>query len=83
MAHSSQFTHGGSVGKNLGLAFRALLNILSFGALWFGLIQWATDTVLFELPEKVPVMCIAVGGGLTLLLLFVNLFLPMAHRAKR
>lgn len=83
MAQSSQFTHGGSVGKNLGLAFRALLNILSFGSLWFGLIQWTTDTVLFGLPEKAPVWCMAAGGGLTFLLLLVNLFLPMAHRAKR
>lgn len=83
MARSSQFTHGGSVGKNLGLAFRALLNILSFGALWFGLIQLATDTVLFGLPEKAPLLCTAIGGGLTLFFLLVNLLFPFAHRAKR
>ena len=33
MARSNEFTHGGSVGKNLVLLLRALLNLISFAAL--------------------------------------------------
>lgn len=82
MARSNEFTHGGGVGKNIGLMLRALLNILFFGALWFGLAQIGAGKVLFGLPEFVPALCTAAGGTGTLILLAVNLFLPFAHRAK-
>lgn len=82
MARSHEFTHGGSVGKNLGLLFRSILNILAFGVLWAGLLQLASNEVLFGSPEDTPMICTIVGGGATVLLLFVNLFLPWAHRAK-
>ncbi len=82
MASSNEFTHGGGVGKNIGLMLRTLLNILFFGALWFGLAQIGAGKVLFGLPEFVPALCTAAGGTGTLILLAVNLFLPFAHRAK-
>ncbi len=82
MARSNEFTHGGGVGKNIGLMLRALLNVLSFGALWFGLSQIGAEKIIFNLPDTVPTLCTAAGGIGTLILLAVNLFLPYAHRAK-
>lgn len=82
MARSNEFTHGGSVGKNLVLLLRALLNLISFAALWFGLSQWGADTVLFGLPAFVPTLCTFGGAGLCVLCLIVNLIGPFAHRVK-
>lgn len=81
MARSHEFTHGGSIGKNIGLLLRSFLNILSFGAFWFGLSQLDAEKIVFGLPEFVPTLCTAAGGIGTLILLAVNLFLPFSHRA--
>lgn len=80
MARSNEFTHGGGVGKNIGLMLRAILNLLSFGLLWFGLFQLGADEVLFGLPEKTPLICTVAGAALTLLFLFINLIAPWRHR---
>lgn len=80
MARSNEFTHGGGIGKNIGLMLRAILNLLSFGLLWFGLFQLGADEVLFELPEKIPLVCTIAGAALTLLFLVVNLITPWLHR---
>lgn len=82
MARSHEFTHGGSIGKNIGLLLRSFLNILFFGALWFGLSQLGAEKVAFGLPEVIPTFCTAAGGIGTLILLFINLFLPFSHRAR-
>lgn len=80
MARSNEFTHGGGVGKNIGLMLRAILNLLSFGLLWFGLFQLGADEVLFGLPDTVPLICTIAGAALTLLFLVVNLIAPWRHR---
>lgn len=81
MARSHEFTHGGSIGKNLGLLLRSFLNIVSFCALWFGLSQLGAEKVVFGLPDVIPAFCTAAGGIGTLILLAINLFLPFSHRA--
>ena len=75
MAKSGGFTHGGSVWKNLALLFRALANILAFGALWYGLVRMADEPML-------GTICAAAGGVLCVLLLAANLILPFIHRVK-
>lgn len=69
-----EFTHGGSVGKNLGLLLRGWGNMIAFIALWFGLITY--EKYSFSL------WLIIGGGALSLLFLFVNLILPYLHRKK-
>lgn len=80
MARSNEFTHGGGIGKNIGLMLRAILNLLSFCLLWFGLLQLGAGEVLFGLPDTVPLTCTIAGATLTLLFLIVNLISPWRHR---
>lgn len=82
MARSNEFTHGGSVGKNIALMLRAILNILSYAVLWFGISQLGAEAVIFGLPTFLPLLCTIAGGALCVLFLYVNLFLPYAHRVK-
>lgn len=80
MPRSNDFTHGGSVGKNLVLLLRALLNIFSFGVFGYGASQFAlpTEGFVFGLNE----LCFYGGAVLCLFCLVVNLFAPFAHRGK-
>lgn len=82
MARSNEFTHGGSVGKNLWLLLRALVNVIAFAALWFGLSQLGAEKVMFGLPDFLPLVLTIAGGVLTVFFLYVNLFAPFAHRKK-
>ncbi len=76
MARSNEYTHGGSAGKNIYLLFRALLNIVAFGALFFGLSPMSA-----ELGTLAIVITIA-GGVLLVICLWVNLIAPFIHRKK-
>ncbi len=82
MARSNEFTHGGSVGKNLALLLRALLNSISFALLWFGMSQWGTAAPLFKLPSLVAPVCTLSGAALTVLCLVLNLIVPLSRRVK-
>lgn len=82
MARSNEFTHGGSVGKNLGLLLRAIANVIAFALLFFGISQLGAAAVLFGLPSSLPLICTILGGVLTALFLYLNLFAPFAHRVK-
>ena len=79
---SGQFTHGGSNGKNMTLLLRALLNIISYALLWFGLAAWLPESPLIALPSPVPAVCTIAGAALTIVLLVLNLFKPYAVRVK-
>lgn len=76
------FTHGGSVGKNLWLLIRALMNLASFSLLWFGIAQWNAEEVLFRLAHPVPEICACVGGGLCLLCVVFQLVGPLVNRSN-
>ncbi len=75
MARSNEYTHGGSAGKNIYLLLRALLNIVAFGALFFGL------SMTEKLGSIATVITIA-GGVLLVICLWVNLIAPFIHRKK-
>ena len=76
MARSNEYTHGGSAGKNIYLLLRALLNIVAFAALFFGLSPMAQS-----LGSLATVVTIA-GGVLLVLCLWINLIAPFIHRKK-
>ena len=73
MPRNNEYTHGGSAAKNLGLLLRALLNLLSFGALWFALL---TPAFAYRTP-------VLIGGAVLCAICFVlNLLEPMLHATK-
>ncbi len=76
MARSNEYTHGGSAGKNIYLLLRALLNLIAFGALFFGLSPMAA-----ALGAMQTVVTIA-GAALLVLCLWLNLIGPFIHRKK-
>ena len=72
---SSEYTHGGSAGKNLGLLLRALFNLIAFAALWVGIWMERNDMAL--------ALSFLIGGGaLCVIGLIWNLIGPIVH-AKR
>lgn len=76
MARSNEYTHGGSAGKNIYLLLRALLNIVAFAALFFGLSPMAS-----ALGAIATIITIA-GAVLLVLCLWINLISPYIHRKK-
>ena len=82
MARSNEFTHGGSVGKNVALMLRAILNILAYGVMWFGIMLWIGSFTLFTIPSPIPLIMTIAGAVCVVILLVVNLFGPFAHRVK-
>jgi hypothetical protein len=76
MARSNEYTHGGSAGKNIYLLLRALLNIVAFAALFFGLSPMAQ-----KLDSLATVITIA-GAVLLVICLWINLIAPFIHRKK-
>lgn len=72
---SKEYTHGGSAGKNIWLLFRAVLNLIAFAALWFGLAQMESGSAL-------SFICLVAGGAGTVFCLFVNLIFPFLHQVK-
>lgn len=76
MARSNEYTHGGSAGKNIYLLLRALLNVIAFAALFFGLSPMAAD-----LGSIATIITIA-GAGLLVLCLWINLIAPFIHRKR-
>jgi hypothetical protein len=76
MARSNEYTHGGSAGKNIYLLLRALLNIVAFAALFFGLSPMAQ-----KLDSLATVVTIA-GAVLLVICLWINLIAPFIHRKK-
>ena len=70
MARNNEFTHGGSVLKNVWLMLRALLNIFAFFLLFFSLGKGAEWYY------------IVASAALVLICLGINLFIPMARRKK-
>ena len=76
MARSNEYTHGGSAGKNIYLLLRALLNIVAFAALFFGLSPMASS-----LGTAATIITIA-GALLLVLCLWINLIAPFIHRKK-
>ena len=77
---SNGFTHGGSVSKNLRLLLRALLNILGFGLLWFGL--WAV-TEGDRLITPLSTALVAAGVILCAVGVTSNLFGPWFSKKNR
>lgn len=85
MPRSNEFTHGGSVGKNLVLLLRALLNIVSFTLFGYGAAMFGTanpDNILFFNSMLVPNFCLVGGAIMCIFCAVVNLFIPFAHRVK-
>ncbi len=76
MARSNEYTHGGSAGKNIYLLLRALLNLIAFGALFFGLSPVAAPL------GTVQTVIIIAGAVLLVLCLWLNLIGPFIHRKK-
>lgn len=76
MARSNEYTHGGSAGKNIYLLLRALLNVIAFAALFFGLSPMAAD-----LGSIATIITIA-GAVLLVLCLWINLIAPFIHRKR-
>ncbi len=76
MARSNEYTHGGSAGKNIWLLLRAVLNIVAFGALFFGL-----SPIAAKLGTTATLIAIA-GAVLLVICLWVNLIAPFIHRKK-
>ena len=76
MARSNEYTHGGSAGKNIYLLLRAILNIVAFAALFFGLSPMAAELGTFA-----TVLTIA-GAVLLVVCLWINLIAPVIHRKK-
>lgn len=70
MARNNDFTHGGSVLKNIWLLLRALLNIFAFFLLFYSL---GTGAKWYY---------IVAAASLCVIFLGVNLLLPMVHRKK-
>ena len=70
MARNNNFTHGGSVGKNIGLLLRALCNVFAFFLLFF------------SLGKKAEWYYIVASAALCFILLGVNLLIPLARRKK-
>jgi len=70
MARNNEFTHGGSVLKNLWLLLRAALNIFAFFLLFYSL---GTGAKWYY---------VVAAAALCVILLGVNLILPMVRRKK-
>lgn len=69
----SGYNHGGGAGKNIVLLLRAFVNIIAFGALWFGIAKSGTD---------ISLVCTITGGILLAVCVWVNLISPFIHRVK-
>ena len=70
----AEYTHGGSVWKSLGLLLRGLWNLISFAAIWAGLVFYAATWGKW----------IFWGGVILGLLCTVcNLILPIVHLPKK
>ena len=69
MKRSNEFTHGGSIGKNLLLLFRSLLNVAAFSLLVWGV-------TVGSLPVSL------VGAALSALCLWINLVQPLLVRKR-
>lgn len=69
MKKSNEYTHGGSVGKNLMLLLRSLLNIVAFG-----LLVWSIPAG--SMPASLG------GAALSAVCLWVNLIQPMLVRKR-
>lgn len=67
------YTHGGSAGKNLVLLIRAIINIIAFGVLWYGIANSGSDIAL---------VCVIAGGILLAGCIWLNLISPFIHRVK-
>lgn len=70
MARNNEFTHGGSVLKNLWLLLRAALNIFAFFLLFY------------SLGKKAEWYYIVASAALCFILFGVNLLIPLARRKK-
>ncbi len=77
MARSNEYTHGGSAGKNMYLLLRALLNIIAFGALFFGLSPMAE-----KLGGNIALIITIAGAVLLGICFWSNLAAPFIHRKK-
>ncbi len=76
MARSNEYTHGGSAGKNIYLLLRAILNLITFGALFFGLSPMGAGLGTLS-------TVITIGGAVLLAIcLWINLIAPWIHRKK-
>ncbi len=75
MARSNEYTHGGSAGKNIVLLLRALLNIVSYAALFFGL-------CMMETLGTTAIVITVAGAILSVICLWVNLVTPFVNRKK-
>lgn len=70
MARDNNFTHGGSVGKNLWLLLRALLNVGAFFLL------------VFSIGKKAEWYYIVASAALLLICIGLNLLIPLVRRKK-
>ena len=70
MARSNDFTHGGSVGKNLVLLLRAIVNVIAFFALGYCIANGINIAVTLS------------SATLLVLCVWFNLVYPWIHRKK-
>ncbi len=75
MARSNEYTHGGSAGKNIVLLLRALLNIVSYIALFFG-------HYMMETLGTTAIVITIAATVLFVICLWVNLVTPFVNRKK-
>ncbi|GEM_PF-4332909 len=78
----NEFTHGGSNGKNAGLLFRSLLNMLSFVATIVGVWGLTTPRGAALLGDKIAIIVTVAGAVVLGICTWNNLVLPMARQNR-